>query len=286
MRIRLPDGTVRTGHAIDLSAFEFDPELVVEAVRADADADAVSDGDTSDLSIDCPAPGPGHETLGVVPGSSRSDGHLLEAVGRSRGVTTPFDSDLTRLDDRLLELSESVNVAPPDLDAARQRVAETGDDVARLREETAALRGRLAAHREAEATDAIEATRTKLRETTTKLSEVETERIAAEQRLSALEREARNVRDRRERRLKLEDALDNRRREVRAYFRDRYAAELERAVEALSQFDTATTADESLVKTLACVRLAHLDAPVVLACDVFDDAETAADTLDTPVVRL
>ncbi|WP_410765923.1 hypothetical protein [Haloferax sp. DFSO60] len=278
MKIRLLDGTVRTGRGIDLLGFELDAETVADAVRDEASV--------PELTIDCPAPGPGHETLGVVSSSLSSPGNLFEAVGRSRGESSPADSDLARLEARRRDVSTSANATPPDLDSARQRVAETGADVARLREETAALRGRLTAHREAEDDGAVADVGRKLRETTTKLSEVETERIAAEQRLSALEREARGVRDQREERLKLEDALDNRRRESRAYFSDRYASAAEQTAETLADFASGSVAFDSLLTTLACIRLADLDAPVVLACDFFDDAETAAAALDTPVIRL
>ncbi|ELZ73924.1 hypothetical protein C457_01535 [Haloferax prahovense DSM 18310] len=309
MRLRLPDGTVHEGPAIDLADGPFDvgADEVVAAIRGD-DGD---DGDdaTGALRIDCPPPGPGYDRLGRIPVSkpTPSRGWLLAAVGRSRGLRSPVADDLGRLEAKLAERRddgvegeadehESIDTSAAALREARRRVAAAGEDESRLRERVATLRGRVNAHRDAGDDEATETAQSELVEVATELSEVETERVAAEQRLSALERAARTERDSREARLKLEDAVENRRREARAYF----AAELGDAFEAALRSLVATpplmaTAEspasvadlesDPVARALAAVRLADLSAPVVISCGRFSDAEAAANWLDAPVIR-
>ncbi|MDS0242681.1 MULTISPECIES: hypothetical protein [unclassified Haloferax] len=308
MRLRLPHGSVYEGSAIDLAgeSVDIDADAVVAAVRSDGGTDA-----TGPLRIDCPSPGPGHDRLGRVPvsASSPSRGWLLAAVGRSRGRRSPVADDLARLEarlaehrDRAAEESEAderdrVGTSAAALRDARRRVAAAGEDESRLRERVAALRGRVNAHRDAGDDEAAAAARQELVETATELSEVETERVAAEQRLSALEHAVRAERDGREVRLKLEDAVENRRREARAHFAAELGEAFEAALRDLASLPaTATPAVDSpsgpaalesdpVARALAAVRLADLSAPVVLSCGRFSDAEAAADWLGVPVVR-
>ncbi|WP_411967709.1 hypothetical protein [Haloferax sp. YSSS75] len=283
MNVHLPSGVVHSGRAIDLSETNIAPERVVASIR---DTDSSADS----LRIECPEPGPGHELLARLPVSNVSTPRLLTAVGRSRGLSTPVDGEIGRLTERLAD-----HTVPDDhsakLRAVRRRLADAGDDEARLRERTATLRGRLAAHREAGDAEAIDATRSELVDVATKLSEVETERIAAEERLDALEREATRVRDTRDERLRLTDALANRRREARTHFADELAAEFAEAKRELAEMSPAATPPDAtppdaVVASLATVRLADLRAPVVSTCRFFPDAETAVRSLDTPVVRM
>ncbi|ELZ90284.1 DUF7856 family protein [Haloferax sulfurifontis] len=310
MRLRLPDGTVYEGSAIDLAGESVDVDAVVAAVRADDGTDA-----PGALRIDCPSPGPGHDRLGRVPVSapspSPSRGWLLAAAGRSHGRRSPVADDLARLEAKLgehrddaAEEAEADERERPDTSAAalrdaRRRVAAAGEDESRLRERVAALRGRVNAHRDAGDDEATAAAREELVSAATELSEVETERVAAEQRLSALERAVRAERDGREARLKLEDAVENRRREARAHFAAELGAEFAAALRDLASLPataTATAAVDSppeppalesdpVARALAAVRLADLSAPVVLSCGRFSDAEAAADWLGVPVVR-
>ncbi|GGC51960.1 hypothetical protein GCM10007209_12050 [Haloferax sulfurifontis] len=279
-------------------------------MRADDGTDA-----PGTLRIDCPSPGPGHDRLGRVPVSapspSPSRGWLLAAAGRSHGRRSPVADDLARLEAKLAEHrddaaeeAEADERERPDTSAAalrdaRRRVAAAGEDESRLRERVAALRGRVNAHRDAGDDEATAAAREELVSAATELSEVETERVAAEQRLSALERAVRAERDGREARLKLEDAVENRRREARAHFAAELGAEFEAALRDLASLPataTATAAVDSppeppalesdpVARALAAVRLADLSAPVVLSCGRFSDAEAAADWLGVPVVR-
>ncbi|RDZ66032.1 hypothetical protein C5B90_06710 [Haloferax sp. Atlit-12N] len=306
MRLRLPDGTVREGPAIDLADGPFD-------VGADEVVAAVGDdgGDaTGALRIDCPQPGPGYDRLGRIPVSkpTPSRGWLLAAVGRSRGLRSPVADDLARLEaklaerrDRAAEESEADERERADTSAAalreaRRRVAAAGEDESRLRERVATLRGRVNAHRDAGDDEATETAQSELVAVATELSEVETERVAAEQRLSALERAARTERDSREARLKLEDAVENRRREARAYFAAELGEEFEAALRGLAAAPSLMATSESsapvadleadpVAYALAAVRLADLSAPVAVACDRVSDAEAAANWLDAPVVR-
>ncbi|AFK17968.1 hypothetical protein E6P09_04245 [Haloferax mediterranei ATCC 33500] len=314
MRIRLPDGTVRAGRTSDLSDVGLDPAAVVDAVRTpDGAGDDIQSPAATDsgLWVDCPTPGPGYDRLAriPVPESPPSRGQLLVAVGRSRGLQTPVDDELAQLEARLAEHEGQTEDDSPDhivpsaseLREARRRVAAAGDDQTRLRERVATLRGRLNAHREAGDDASAASTQSELVEIATKLSEVETERIAAEQRLEALERAARRARDGREERLRLHDAIANRRRERRSYFCAELSEEFDDTVRELTaEFfeptDAASDASSnsnsnsnpnrsSVVDALAAVRLADLDAPVVLTRRFFGDVETAARWLDTPVIR-
>ncbi|ELZ70111.1 hypothetical protein [Haloferax volcanii] len=307
MRLRLPDGTAVEGRAIDLASdsVAVDADEVVAAVRADGGADA-----PGAVRIDCSSPGPGHDRLGRVPVSdpAPSRGWLLAAVGRSRGRRAPVADDLDRLEAKLAEHRdraagesnaddpERVDTSAAALRQARHRVAAAGEDESRLRERVATLRGRVNAHRDAGDDEATAAARQELVEAATELSEVETERVAAEQRLSALEQASRAERDRRDARLKLEDAVENRRRDARAYFAGELGAEFEAALRDLASLPAASAAVGSppaptdlesnpVARSLAAVRLADLSAPVVLSCGRFSDAEAAADWLGAPVVR-
>jgi hypothetical protein len=268
-------GRTYEGRAIDLDA-EVSAAAVVRAVRGEA-----VDG----VSVSCPAPTPVHEHVGLIPAAGAFDLRgALAAAARERGHEPPQRGDIEDVRARLADFEvDGVDVA-----AIRRRVADAGDSEARLRERVATLRGRLQALRErdAETTD-VEA---ELEATVTELTEVETERIAAEQSLSRAEARARAVRDRRERRLELEDRLANLERAAREALADAIYDEFAAAVATLpgegdAGAEPGAYEGDTVTAALGVARVAPLSAPVVLAANRFDDAATAATRLDAPVVR-
>jgi hypothetical protein len=277
MRLRTP-ATTHVGDAIDLRERDTSPTPadLVDAIRATDTAESAGDDAPTGVEVDCPAAGPLHRFVGLLDGRPiRSRRRLLALAARSRGATAPQDDGIRDLRAELAECS------PPalDLSSLRRRVATVGQRESDLRERAATLRGQLSARREVGAdTDAVA---TELSDVTAELAEVETERIAAEQALSDAERRAREARDTRERRLELQDALANRRREARSHLADRVAGAVVDAEETVPGpvGDVTTT-------RLAVVRVAAVEAPVVLSVDRFDDADHALRVLDAPVVRV
>lgn len=123
------------------------------------------------------------------------------------------------------------------------------------------------------------------------LSEVETERIAGEQRLARLREVAREARDERDRRLRLEDRVANLERRVRLSLARSVYEEFAAAVDRLPGAGTAGDAPGEYdgppaTAALAVVRVARLSAPVVLVGRRFSDATSAHERLRAPVVRL
>jgi hypothetical protein len=271
MRVSI-DGDVHEGVALDVSGA--DARALVRAIRDEA----------ASPRVDCPAPGPVHDHVALLPPDAFDRRGALAAAARALGHESPARAALA--DAR----SELESLSPPGVDvrAARRRVAEAGSAEERLRERVAELRGRLRARRETGAdTTAVEA---QLEEATRRLSEAETERIAAEQALDRAEAAAREARDRRERRLELEDRIANREREVR---RDLAAAVWDRfrsAVHAVPGSATvgATPGEfdgDPTTAALAVARLAPLEAPVVVdGLDRVAGAEAASTLLDAPVI--
>jgi len=274
------DGATYRGRALDLAGADLPPPAVAAAIRGEPTGVAVS--------VDAPEPGPGHETL-VRAAAADSVRGALAAAARSRGRRAPQREALERVGERLAALEPP---EPPEgLADARRRVADAGETEERRRERVAALRGRLRAVREAGGDG--ETVAADLADAVAALSEAETERIAAEQALAAAEREAREARDRRERRLRLEDRAGNLRRAARAALASSLADEFADAVAAVpgegrldNPGDPGTFDGDPAVAALAAVRLADLDAPVVLSGRRFPDAAAAAGTLGCPVVRL
>ena len=275
MRV-IVDGRAYEGRTIDLTGAGVSAAAVVESVGA---ADPP-------IHVDCPAPGDAHKHVRRLPPETFDRRAALATAARALGHTSPAQSALDDARSQLAELS-----APPvNVGAARRRVAETGEKEERLRERVAELRGRLQARREVDAdTAAVEA---QLNEATTQLAEAETERIAAEQALERAETVARDARDRRERRLELEDRVANREREVR---RDLAAAVWDRFRAALRSVPGTATAGSTpgtyegdrVTAALAVARLAPLDAPVVVdGLDRIDGADAAASVLKTPVIYI
>jgi hypothetical protein len=236
----------------------------------------------------------------------------LAAAARERGRDHPTDGDRRRLRTALDDAVDAVDAADDTigpLASARRRAAEADADVDRLRERTATLRGRLTEAQarsgsaggaaDSEAAAAVDTLRTEFAEATRTLTEAETERLAAEQALDRAAEIARSTRDSRERRLRLRDALSNRRRAAqRDLARGVYPSFVD-AVEALgSEFDSAddgvTTVEpgerpgeyegDPVVAHAAAIRVAERSDPVVVAVDRVVDPTAARDRLRTSVV--
>lgn len=259
------------------------PPVADEFPAADARAQPVDDA----LGVEYrgPDPGPGHATLARPADGRPSIRATLAAAARSLGHASDVDDEIADLRRSLADREPST----PTTDEQRRRVATAGVDVDRLRERVAELRGRLQARREVDAPTA--SLEDELAEVTRRLSEVETERVAAEQALSAAERDARPERECRRRRLRLQDRLANRRREARADLAADVADDVAAAMAAVPgegtlASDGSDVEGDRLAVRLAAVRVADLAAPVVLSCGRFPDAATAAATLSGPVVRV
>lgn len=277
MSVRCRVGSVvRCGRALTLRA-RVEPRTVARAVRGAPDSDAR-------VAVDAPDPGPVHEYVGCIrPGMGLRARTALAAAARSRGLETPHDDALAAAREQLAELAVDSGDGRARL---REQVAATADEAERLRESAAAARGRLQERREQglDPTPAAE----QLAAAVEDLSEAETAGAAARQRLATLRERARERRDTRERRLRLEDRVANLERRARAHLREQVRGEY---VAALSAVPGAGDPDEPfeadpVTGALAVARVAEIDAPVVLACDRFDGAEEAAAWLDGPVIRV
>lgn len=276
MRIEV-GGRTFDGRAIDLGGAAT-PDAVVRAIRGEPVEEVVAD---------CPDPGPLHDHVGYVrEGMSTDVRGALAAAARSRGVEAPQREDLQAVRAELAALS----VPDADLGEVRRRVAEAGATEERLRERIATLRGRAEAFDEAgdgaAAAEAREALAAAIRD----LTEAETERIAAEQLRDRLEGEAREVRDRRERRLELQDRAGNLERAAREHLAAAVYDRFRAAVADLPGGATAGDApggyeDDAVTAALAAARIGSIEAPIVVATDRLGDAATAARRLDVPVVR-
>jgi hypothetical protein len=282
MRLRVGDELHR-GDAVALPDWGRRPEALVAAVYGGAPVPRVE--------LRCSAPGPGHARLARVgPNGVGSPRAAFAAAARSRGHEAPEREALATARRTLAELdAPDAAVDTPDLDDLRRRVADAGAVERRRRERVAELRGRLQALREAGAD--TEATAAELAEAVAALSETETDRVAAEQALAAAERAARTDRDRRERRLEREDRVRNLERAARASLSAAVADEMRAALDAVPgegrlPDGPGSYEGDRLTAALAALRVADLDAPVVLAAGRFPDADAAASTLSVPVIRV
>jgi len=206
----------------------------------------------------------------------------LARAGRSRGLSTPHDDELADAREQLADLT----VIEDERAAKRAAVADHEVAVGELREQVAAVRGQLQARRDldgetGEASD-------DLREAIRTLSEHETEAIAARQELETRRADARQRRDRRERRFELEDRIANLERQARAWLVDRLREEF---TDALAALPGASSADDPfgadpVPAALAVARVGSPAAPLVLDCERFETAAAARDWLSCPVILL
>lgn len=278
MRVQV-NGVVRTGEAVDLRGTDVDPEVLLGAIRGRECPTGIG--------IHCPEPGPLHERVGFVPPAPTVRIRTtLAAVARARGLTAPQDEELARV------RRELAGIDAPELDLADAReglAAVDEDELAALREAVAASRGAVQARLELDA--AVEPARKVLSEAAAELADAQTERLAAEQRLGIARKRAREGRDARERRLRLQDREGNLERAARAHLAGRLREEFTAAVEAVPgngrvPGNPLSFEGEDVTAALALARVADLGAPVVLACDRLANVRRAAAVLDAPVVRL
>lgn len=276
MRIEV-GGRSGAGRAVDLGGAA-DPAAVVRAIRGEA---------VAGVAVDCPAPGPLHEHVGYVREGMTTDVRgALAAAARSLGEAAPQRAALDAVRAELADLS----VPDADLDEVRRRVADAGTAEERLRERVATLRGRAGAFEAAGDAEAAAEAREELLAAASELTEAETDRIAAEQLHDRLEGEARALRDRRERRLELQDRAANLERAARERLADAVYDRFRSAVAALPGEATAGDAPgdyggDPVTAALAAARVGAVEAPLVVATDRLGDAATAARRLDAPVVR-
>jgi len=255
------DGRTWCGSVADLRDSDVEGREVVAAIR----------GEDAPCRIHCPAPGPLFERVGFVrPGMGLRVRPALAAAARSRGLTVPVDSELERAraerDQFSVERGQQHRATAPTAD--RQE----------LRERVAELRGRVQALEDCDRDASDE--RAALREAAGRLSEVETARIAAEE----YREQTRATRDRRDRRMRLDDRVANLERRARSQLVERVRERYERAVFALDPTVEPFDAPPPIA-ALAVLRIASVGAPVVLAVDHFPTLAAAADWVGGPVVR-
>lgn len=258
------EGRTWCGAAADLRAVDVEESAVVAAIR----------GTDSQYGVHCPRPGEVHDRAGYVrAGMSLETRTVLAIAGRSRDLSTPYDDELQTVREELSATDES---------NSQLSTPSTASDVDRdrLRERVAELRGRVQAL-EACDRDASDEQAT-LRDAARRLSELETQRMAAVEART----QARELRDRRERRMRLEDREANLARDARAYLVDELHERFATAVDSLSEVGDDPFEADPVTAALSILRIATVDAPVVLAVDRFEDPAAATQWLDAPVVRL
>ncbi|RRJ30470.1 DUF7856 family protein [Halocatena pleomorpha] len=263
------NGSVWCGRVIELSGVtpRFDGEQVLDAIN----------GTSDELRVVCEKPGDLHAHVGRLrPGMTLRRSAALAAAARSRGWSAPQDEEYEKIQGRIEELS----IPDTDTAAARKRLAETTDEIERQRERVARLQGKVKALREHPERQTSEPYRA-LERAMQKLSELETEHAAAEQTLERARERQRQRHDRHDERLALEDRAANLARAARKHLCDRLHGEFTRTIESLPGPD-----DDPVTVALTITRLGEIRAPVVLECDRFDNAQTAADWLNAPVVSL
>lgn len=274
------------GRTIDLRERPVGPSAVAATIESGEPVEI----DDRRLTVDCSEPGPIHERVGVIVPDRRYEIRTaLAAVARQRGYETPEDEEIREIETELA----AIDPEPVDARTVRRRLAELDTDTAALEEEIASLRGKIQARRE-DAAD-VSALQEQLRAAVGRLTDAETDRIAAEQALEAVQSEARTDRDRRERRLRLQDRRRNRQRAARDRLAERLRPAFERALARVP--GTASDADGSFptgaTAALAVCRIAPITAPVVIAeqsrqsgdsTGRYPPAEAAAGVLSVPVL--
>lgn len=283
MILRTTD-VVREGRVVDARDLGLGADAVLAAIR-----DGVTDSGDTSVVVEAPAPEAVHDRVGHLrPGMGLRVRTALAAAGRTRGLEAPQDEAIARIESELADLDPGT----VDRTDARRASAEAADQTARLRERVAELRGRVQERRARGAdTDDLES---ELRDAVRTLSEAETAQVAASQRLDGTRAAARDARDVRERRLRLQDRKANLARAARAHLAERLETAYAEAVAAVPGAADSTAADgpddpfavDGLTAALAVARVADLSAPVVCSCDRFETPAAAAAWLDAPVVRL
>jgi len=273
---------------LDETAYRGRAVAVPEAVDPTAVARAVREGTVTaadrTVSVQSRSPAAVHKRVGCIhPEMGLRVRTALAAGGRARGLSTPHDADIRAARETLHELPlQSIETTDE-----RRRVAQLTAETDRLRERVAETRGRLAAHRTLD--EPVDDLETALESAARDLSEAETSAAAAEQSLEQRRAAVRTARETLDRRMRLEDELANCQRRARAALVDRLADAYASAVAAVPDGPRTRPADpfavDPVTAALAVARIADFDAPVVLACDRFADAEAASAWLGAPVIR-
>lgn len=264
-----------TNEILDLREEAVDPATVLSAIR-DPDDDHIGTATPTGL----------HDRVGFVhTGMTLALRPALAEAIRTRRVASPVDRELATAERR----HAGIDVPAVDLVTPRASVAAASADTQELRERVARLGGRVSALRETN-DPTLESARAELDNAVTELAEAETERVAAEQRLARARDEARDARDRQERLLRLEDRVDNVRREARRHLVTTGWPAFRAAVDRMpvrvkvgERPDTWEGPD--WVAALGVIAVAELRAPIV----VTDEAPTALarpELLGVPVVRV
>jgi hypothetical protein len=210
----------------------------------------------------------------------------LAAAARRLGYESAVGEELAEVRERLA----SLELPAVSLEDERRRVAETADSTA-LEEEVATLRGQLEAARDRGADP--EALADARERAVADLTERRTLRLAAEQSLERARTSARQARDRREERLRLEDHERNLEQEARRELAERLQPAVERALAGLPCCGASpeVTGDSpwnldgpDAVGALAICRLAPVSAPVVVTDEWFSSASRASAALTAPVI--
>lgn len=254
----------RRGAAIDARILELSADEILHEIH----------DPTSDI-VACPRPGPVHEGIGVIaPETTVTRRRVLATVARSRGMTSSQDEEIRRIEESLAAIDPPMADIPGALDA----VADARRDVDGLRDRVARLGGRVAAEPDPESESDAQA---ELRATAGRLAEAETAHHAATQELARERDRQREANDARERRLRLQDRLENRRRDAHEELASGESERVRRAQEGLPEWPGAT--DDARL-ALAAVRVGQIQAPVVISGGPFRTPMQARAALAAPVV--
>ncbi len=255
----------RTGPAIDARDLAIDPETILAAI-ADHDDDLVS----------CPTPGPVHRHVRRIDPSTTitRETTVLAAAARSRGETTEFDDQIDAVS---AEIS-AIDLPTADVPAAVRAVNDAEREVDAHRDRVARLGGIVAARDEP---DAVSDAQSELRTAAAELAAAETDHHAARQELARERDRQRAANDARERRLRLQDRLENLRRDARQELADREGGRIDRALDAIPRWPDAIP-DSRLA--LAVVRTASIRSPVVIVDGPFRTSVHARACLAAPVI--
>ncbi len=270
------DGATVRGVAVDLRPWSIDSEDAAAAIR----------GRTGACTVACSYPGSLFDTVGVVePSLNVSLRRVLAAVARRRGHRADAADELRSV------RTELVTLALPCCDRSEQRrqVAAAGADETELAERVATIRGELQARRDAGAD--VGATEERLSDAVAALTDARTERLSAEQALNRAREDSRTPRDRRDRRLRLQDRVRNLERAIRRELADavydEFAAAIRRVPGGAAPGRSVVEYDgDDVTAALAVLRMLRTATPAVLAVDRFDGPEPAAHELGVPVLRV
>lgn len=269
---------VRCGRVVTVE-HRVNPTAIAEAVRRDCEGD-------DRVAVAAPDPAPVHDHVGCIrAGMGLRTQTALARAARTLGVETPHDADLERARQSLADLAGAGDTTTERTEGRRE-VAQTVEETERLREQVAAARGRLQARRENGLDPGPAAD--DLAEAIARLSERETAGAAAQQHLDEARKQAREHRDRRDERLRLEDRVANLERAARAHLVDRVRDSFVDALGHVPGYERVGEPFDAdpVPAALAVARLADLAAPVVCCCDRFDSPTGAADWLDAPVIAV